>query len=150
MKKAIAFSAVLTALMGALAAYAAPSNQAHPVNIIPFGSAGNVLLDGGVQRSSWVPVAGAYTLAVACTGTDAGSNAALGSIALLGSIDASDAGAVVLGSALALPGNSGTVAWDPITTGMQFLGVQVDGGGTSAGTVYCTIFGKGSPPVIGQ
>ena len=118
------------------------------INSVTFGTRAapfyTVLLDGGPQQSVALAVDNSILLSVVCTSQDAGTNAALGAISVLGSNDAVNF--VQLGSSQSLPGVSGIVAWDPISSGMSWIAVAVDGGGTVAGTVQCTYNGKDQYP----
>jgi hypothetical protein len=141
--KQMTIIAALAVLAVAALALAGPSNVPLQFGVIPFGASATALLDGGTQTSSWVAAPNNYILNVSCTAQDAGANAALGCIQLEGSNTASAATQVAMGSPQCFPGNGGTLAVDPIYTGFQFLAVQVDGGGTVAGSVQCTMNGRG-------
>ena len=142
MKQMTIIAALAILAIGALA-LAGPSNVAAPFGVIPFGTAASALLDGGPQTSTWVAAPNNFILNVTCTAQDAGTNASLGCVQLEGSNSATAATAVPMGNSQCFAGNGSTVSVDPIYTGFQFLAVQVDGGGTVAGSVQCTLNGRG-------
>jgi hypothetical protein len=137
MKKLTALAALLLCL-----GLTPPVNVLVTWSVPPAGPAGVALLDAGPQQSNWVNVANSPVVSIICVGLDAGTNAALGSLILVGSND--KVLQIPLATTLALPGMGYTdVGWDPVTTGMTYLAVQVDGGGTVAGAVQCSLTGKG-------
>jgi hypothetical protein len=101
------------------------------------------LLDGGPQQTKWMPSENSSVVSVVCTAQDAGAGPALGSVTLLGSNDGVN-GIALTASVLTFAGyGPSSIGWDPITTGMGYLAVAVDGGGTVSGYVACTLQGKG-------
>lgn len=131
-----------------LAVFVAPHADSLPGQPAPVklqwgtnaSSADHALLDSGVQQA--LPEqTNATTVSGQCNVYDAGLNAAVGDVCLLGSDDQKFW--FVLGACQVLPGVSGSVAFDPVTTGFQWLTFSVDAGGTVAGQVDCRINGKG-------
>ena len=144
-RMAAVFGAASLALFALAALAATPPGNASPVLWGVVADAGTVvLLDSGVQTSiTMVNPAGAD--AILCQVQDAGTNAALAQITLLGS----NTGAlpyIVLGSSVVTPGNSAIVGWDPVNSAVAIYALQVDGGGTVAGSVVCTVNNKGQQP----
>lgn len=123
--------------LGALASgpLGAPSNA-----IIWPGTSYVALLDAGVQKSTWMPVENSNVVSVICTTQDAGAAPAFGSATLLGSNDGTNS--IVIEAAATLPAITGSMGWDPVTTGSAYVAVQLDAG-VASGYVSCTLQGKG-------
>ncbi len=145
-RAAAIFGAIALGLFALSAFSATPPGNATPVIWGTLADAStSTLLDSGTQTSMFFPNPAGVD-AIVCVSTDAGTNAALGTITLLGSNDGTLAHSVVLGSAQILPAPSGVIAWDPINSGVAFYALQADGGGTVAGAVSCSLNNTGGQP----
>lgn len=141
----ILFIGTVCLLALAMVAHAAvPPGAATPVLWGVLTDAGTTaLLDGGLQNSMSFPNP-AGTDAILCTARDAGTNPALGGVCLLGSNDGVNF--LQLGCANGFAGPTNTQGFDPSTSAVSFYQLQLDAGGTAAGSVSCTINNKGSVP----
>lgn len=137
-KKLLAILAGIGAALGlgGPAIAVAWGNYTTPVQ---WGDAGTVfLLDGGVKQS--VPVMLQNPLmGVTCQGKG------VQVITLVGSNDAVNWNQTV--APISMDGGQNTWTWDPITSGLEWFAIAVDGGSVpSTGAISCLLTQKGTAP----
>ena len=137
-KKLLAILAGIGAALGlgGPAVAVAWGNYTTPVT---WGDAGTVyLLDGGVKQS--VPVMLQNPLAgITCTGNG------VQVLQLGGSNDGLNFAQSA--TPIAMDGGKNTWTWDPVTSGLEWLAIAVDGGSVpTSGSISCLITQKGTAP----